>query len=229
MSVTPFLVGAGLAFTSAVFVLSIPLVLFWMVAMSNAFNLLDNMDGLCAGTAVVVGSVLAAYCFLHTSVGFHATGALCALTAASSLGFLYHNFRRKGSARIFMGDCGSMFLGYMLSGLAVIAFCPTASTTILNGAAHCALALLVMALPILDTTLVIIVRKREGRAISQGGKDHTSHRLVYAGFTERQAVFILYGVSLLGGVAALATAQSGQPGTVFFVLRACAALLSCTT
>ncbi len=225
MSVTPFLVGAGLAFTSAIFVVSIPLVLFWMVALSNAFNLLDNMDGLSAGTAVVVGLVLSAYCFLRPTVGFHATGALCALTAASSLGFLYFNFRRKGSARIFMGDCGSMFLGYMLSGLAVIAFCPTAPSSIVNGASQCALALLVMALPILDTTLVIIIRKREGRAISQGGKDHTSHRLVYSGFSEKQAVLILFGVSLLGGLAALVVARQHQPARIFLVLAGCTVLL----
>ncbi len=197
MAVTPFLVGMALTHTSPVYIIALPAVLLWMVALTNAFNLLDNMNGLSAGTAAVVGGVLAAYSFLHGELVY---GLLSALLSASCLGFLFFNCRFATPARIFMGDCGSMFLGYMLAGLTVIGVCrpltsPLPSLTV---------PLLLMALPIFDTLLVIIRRKREGRAISQGGKDHSSHRLVYSGLTPKQAVFGLYFLSILtGGVGLL--------------------------
>jgi UDP-GlcNAc:undecaprenyl-phosphate GlcNAc-1-phosphate transferase len=222
MAVMPFLVGAGLAFTSKTFVIGIPLVLFWMVALTNAFNLLDNMDGLTAGTAAIVGSFLALYCYLHDQTN---VGLLSALVSTSCLGFLWFNFRRKGSARIFMGDCGSMLLGYMLAGLAVIAFCPTSDEAPSNKVAQCILPLMIMAAPIFDTMLVIVRRKREGRAISQGGKDHSSHRLVYAGCSEKQAVFALYSVSLLGGASALFLDYLHNTFLTIFVVLACAVAL----
>jgi UDP-GlcNAc:undecaprenyl-phosphate GlcNAc-1-phosphate transferase len=204
LAIMPFLVGAGLAFTSTTFVLSIPLVLFWMLALTNAFNLLDNMDGLSAGTAAIVGTTIGAYALLHHML---LPGVLALLVTGSCLGFLVFNFRIRGPARIFMGDCGSMFLGYILSGLAVIAFCPVAPMSLDLQAAQCMLPVLIMAMPIFDTTLVVIIRKREGRAISQGGRDHSSHRLVYTGRSDKQAVALLYGVSAVAGGAAILLGQ----------------------
>jgi UDP-GlcNAc:undecaprenyl-phosphate GlcNAc-1-phosphate transferase len=204
MATTPFLVGSLLAHPTPAFTLSIPLLLFWMVALTNAFNLLDNMDGLSAGTAAIVGGLLAVYAALH---GLPLIGVLSALLSASCLGFLWFNFRVRGSARVFIGDCGILFLGYMLAGLTVLGVCPTASDRI---AALCT-PLLLMALPLFDTTLVIIIRKREHRAISQGGRDHSSHRLVYSGYTEKQAVLLSYSISLLGGGAGLLLESIHQP------------------
>jgi UDP-GlcNAc:undecaprenyl-phosphate GlcNAc-1-phosphate transferase len=212
VAIMPFLVGAGLAFTSKTFVLSIPLVLFWMLALTNAFNLLDNMDGLSAGTAAIVGTAIGAYSILHHML---LPGVLALLVTASCLGFLVYNFRLREPAKIFMGDCGSMFLGYMLSGLAVIAFCPVAPMSLDLQAAQCALPLLIMAMPIFDTTLVVIIRKREGRAISQGGRDHSSHRLVYMGRNDKQAVGLLYGVSAVAGGAAILLGQVHNSAMVF--------------
>jgi len=208
VSIMPFVVGAGLAFTSTTFIVSIPLVLFWVLSLTNSFNLLDNMDGLSAGTAAVVGGVLTCYSFRH---GERMTGALSALVMGACLGFLWYNFRVKGPAKIFMGDCCSMFLGYMLSGLAVIAFCPILPEPFLQRAAQCLLPLLIMCVPLFDTILVIIRRKMEGRAVSQGGRDHSSHRLVYAGCSDKQAVLLLWGVSLLGGSAALVLDRMRSP------------------
>jgi len=212
LAIMPFLVGAGLAFTSTTFVLSIPLVLFWMLALTNSFNLLDNMDGLSGGTAAIVGTAIAGYAFLHHEV---LPGILALTIAGSCLGFLWYNFRLRSPARIFMGDCGSMFLGFMLSGLAVLAFCPVAPMSLDRQAAQCVLPLLIMALPIFDTTLVVIIRKREGRAISQGGRDHSSHRLVYTGLNDKQAVALLYGVSILGGGSAILLGQLNSTVTTF--------------
>ncbi|HLJ55795.1 MAG TPA: MraY family glycosyltransferase [Chthonomonadaceae bacterium] len=223
LAIMPFLVGAGLAFTSTTFVISIPLVLFWMLALTNAFNLLDNMDGLSAGTAAVAGAAIGAYALLHHNT---TVGALALLVSAACAGFLVFNRPARGPARIFMGDCGSMFLGYMLSGLAVIAFCPTAPMPIHVMAAQCLLPILIMAAPIFDTTLVTIIRKREGRAISQGGRDHSSHRLVYSGRSDRQAVLLIWGVGALGGGAAVLLGQVHNSALVFAAVTAEIALLT---
>jgi len=212
LAIMPFLVGAGLAFTSTTFVLSIPLVLFWILALTNSFNLLDNMDGLSAGTASIVGMAIGAYSLLNHQL---LPGALALLVTASCLGFLFYNFRARGPARIFMGDCGSMFLGFILAGLAVIAFCPVAPMSLDRQAAQCALPLLIMAMPIFDTTLVVIIRKREGRAISQGGRDHSSHRLVYSGFSDKGAVLMLFCVSVAAGTIAVLLGQMHNSSMVF--------------
>lgn len=197
MAVTPFLIGMGLAHTEPLYIFVMPAILLWMVALTNAFNLLDNMNGLSAGTATTVSGVLSLYAFQHGDV---LTGLLSAMLAASCLGFLYFNCRFAAPARIFMGDCGSMFLGYMLAGLTVVEVLRPQSAPITS----LTLPFLLMALPIFDTLLVIVRRKREGRAISQGGRDHSSHRLVYSGLTQKQAVFALCSVSLLcGGIGLL--------------------------
>lgn len=204
MAVTPFMIGMGLAHNSPVYIFAMPGVLLWMVALTNAFNLLDNMNGLSAGTAASVSGVLSLYSFLH---GDSLTGLFSALLAASCLGFLYFNCRFTTPAHIFMGDCGSMFLGYMLAGLTLLGmFRPLSApvTTI-------TLPFLLMALPIFDTLLVIVRRKREGRAISQGGKDHSSHRLVYSGLSQKQAVFALLSVSLLCGGIGLLCERLNRP------------------
>jgi len=204
MSVTPFLIGMGLAHNGPLYVFALPAVLLWMVALTNAFNLLDNMNGLSAGTAAAVSGVLSLYAFAH---GDTLTGLFSALLAASCLGFLYFNCRFSTPARIFMGDCGSMFLGYMLAGLTILGVvrpqsAPLESLTI---------PFLLMTLPIFDTLLVIVRRKSEGRAISQGGKDHSSHRLVYSGLTQKQAVFALYMISIVCGGIGLLCERLHQP------------------
>jgi UDP-GlcNAc:undecaprenyl-phosphate GlcNAc-1-phosphate transferase len=204
MAVTPFLIGMGLAHNSPLYVFAMPIVLLWMVALTNAFNLLDNMNGLSGGTAAAVSGVLSLYSFLHGDV---LTGLFSALLAASCLGFLFFNCRFATPAHIFMGDCGSMFLGYMLAGLTIMGVVRPQSAPLTS----LTLPFLLMTLPIFDTMLVIVRRKREGRAISQGGKDHSSHRLVYSGLSQKQAVFALYSLSLVCGGVGLLCEQLGQP------------------
>lgn len=198
MAVTPFIVGLGHTDLSPTFLWTMPIVLLWCVTLTNSFNLLDNMDGLSAGTAAVVGTMIALYASMH---GAPNAAALAGILVAASLGFLWFNLRIRERALIFMGDGGSLPLGYMLAGLCVCGVSATSSTHFVGAVV---LPLLIMAVPLFDTLLVIIVRKREGRAISQGGRDHTSHRLVYAGCSEKGAVAILYAISALaGGVAVL--------------------------
>lgn len=168
--------------TSALAALSIPLVVLWVVGITNAFNLLDNMDGLSSGTAAIASFFLFAF---SVSVGNVGIALLSLALMGAALGFLVHNFN---PARIFMGDSGSMFLGFMLAGTALIGTREMASDIFFVLLVPAAM----MGLPIFDTTLVTVLRTLEGRPVSQGGRDHLSHRLVALGLSERQAVLLLY-------------------------------------
>ncbi|RJR47042.1 MAG: hypothetical protein C4576_10165 [Desulfobacteraceae bacterium] len=171
----------------------IPLAIFGLVALTNAFNLLDNMDGLSAGTACIVSLFL----FLIATTLDMWTVALCAaIVFGATLGFLFYNFY---PASIFMGDSGSMFLGFMLGALTMKGNWEHATNLLLMVGAP----LLILAVPIFDTTFVTLVRWKNGRAISQGGRDHTSHRLVAFGLSERKAVLLFYCISIICGSIAL--------------------------
>jgi UDP-GlcNAc:undecaprenyl-phosphate GlcNAc-1-phosphate transferase len=161
----------------------------WLVGITNAINLLDNMDGLAGGVALIAAGLLGV---LFWQSGTTDLLLISLALAGSTLGFLVFNFP---PASIFMGDSGSLFLGFTLSSLA-IARVPQAS----NLLAVMGVPTLIFLLPILDTTLVTITRVLRGQSIAQGGRDHTSHRLIAFGLSERQAVLILYGVAIIAGV-----------------------------
>lgn len=164
----------------------------WIVGLTNAVNLLDNMDGLAAGIGLIAASYLA---FLFDRQG-DPNAMFAALALAGALGaFLIYNFH---PASIFMGDAGSLFLGSLLSLLTIDA----------NGEASNILSLVavptcILLVPILDTSLVTMTRLLRGQPISQGGKDHASHRLVFLGLSEAQAVLLLYLVATVSGASAL--------------------------
>jgi UDP-GlcNAc:undecaprenyl-phosphate GlcNAc-1-phosphate transferase len=171
--------------------------LIWLVGMTNAFNLLDNMDGLAATLAGI-----AATFFAIDALTVHENDAVLALSLAVALacaGFLPFNLRPRHSAAVFMGDSGSQVLGFLLAALGLTASWKVAGTTV----ATLLLPILVLAVPILDTTLVTIVRLLDGRPVYQGGRDHTSHRLVYHGLSERRAVVLLAVISAALGTTSL--------------------------
>jgi UDP-GlcNAc:undecaprenyl-phosphate GlcNAc-1-phosphate transferase len=171
--------------------------LVWLVGMTNAFNLLDNMDGLAATLAGI-----AAVFFAIDALTVHQNDAVLALALALALacaGFLPFNLRPKRSAAVFMGDSGSQVLGFALAALGLTASWKVAGTTV----ATLLLPVLVLAVPILDTTLVTVVRLLDGRPVYQGGRDHTSHRLVYHGLSERRAVVLLAVISAALGATSL--------------------------
>jgi UDP-GlcNAc:undecaprenyl-phosphate/decaprenyl-phosphate GlcNAc-1-phosphate transferase len=173
---------------------NVVLTIFWLIGITNALNLLDNMDGLAAGIAVI-GSAFLALSFLTTG---QLPEALMMLTFAGALlGFLIYN---SNPASIFMGDCGSLFIGFFLASSALVNVAGGRSRSFLP---VLAVPILVLFIPIFDTTFVTILRKVSGRAASQGGRDHTSHRLVALGMSERHAVWMLYGFAALSGVLAL--------------------------
>ncbi len=163
-------------------IIAIPVTILWVVGITNAFNLLYNMDGLSAGTAVIAAAFLFAF---TVSVGHLELAVLSLALGGAALGFLIFNFN---PARIFMGDSGSMYLGFTLSGITLLGTHEMASDVFFVMLVPVA----IMGLPIMDTTLVTIVRTLEGRPLSQGGRDHLSHRLVAVGLSERQAVLVLY-------------------------------------
>jgi len=190
--------------------------LFWLVGITNALNLLDNMDGLCAGITLIAGG------FLLAALVREAGAAPAALYLASLLGattgFLIYNVH---PASIFMGDTGSLFLGLNLAALMLIARqSGTGTSGVLSVVAAPVLLLMV---PILDTTLVTVMRLASGRRPSQGGRDHSSHRLVALGLPEPTAVAVLWVLAICGGGLAFAMQLNrgrtwiGVPVAVFFI------------
>lgn len=164
----------------------------WIIGLTNALNLLDNMDGLASGIGLIA-SLYLAFLFHHQSEPGHAVLALA--LAGALAGFLLYNFY---PASIFMGDAGSLFVGLALSLLTVHA----------NGQASNILSLVavptcILLVPILDTTLVTITRLLRGQPVSRGGKDHASHRLVVLGLSELQAVVLLCVMAVIAGAAAV--------------------------
>jgi UDP-GlcNAc:undecaprenyl-phosphate GlcNAc-1-phosphate transferase len=190
-------------------VLDQALTIFWLVGIANALNLLDNLDGLAGGVAAIVAAYLVFFC--HDS-GQYAAAAMAAAFCGSIIGFLVFNVN---PASIFMGDCGSLFLGFFLGGVTMVSNHPVGLrrnvVTLLAG------PVLLLLIPIVDTTLVTVMRKLHGRPISQGGRDHTSHRLVAIGLSERWAAFILWGLSAISGAVAVAIRLLELPVSVLLV------------
>lgn len=169
------------------------LTIFWIVGITNAINILDNMDGLSSGITFVAS----ACSFIYAAQAHMPFVGLFALAlAGASLGFLVYNFN---PAKIFMGDCGSLFLGMSLSLLTIVGTWREAT----NLMAALLLPIALLAVPIFDTTLVSFIRTQNGRSIAQGGRDHSSHRLVFLGLSERRAVLVLMGIAALFGSLAV--------------------------
>jgi UDP-GlcNAc:undecaprenyl-phosphate GlcNAc-1-phosphate transferase len=169
---------------------NIVLTFIWLVGITNAINLLDNMDGLAGGVSMIAAGVLSYFFWREGSqvllfLSLSLTGAI--------FGFLIFNFP---PAKIFMGDSGSMLLGFMLASLAVARNRQASNVFAVMG-----VPVLLFLLPILDTTLVTLTRLMRGQSPTQGGTDHTSHRLIAFGLTERQAVLFMYCVALLSGIS----------------------------
>jgi UDP-GlcNAc:undecaprenyl-phosphate GlcNAc-1-phosphate transferase len=175
------------------YVLNVVATLFWFVALTNAFNLLDGLDGIAAGVAGIAAFFLG-LSFARQGAWAHAA-VTWALTGAT-LGFLRYNFH---PASIFLGDAGSLFLGATLAGLVVTA--PHQASASLVSVLFVPLA--IVAVPLLDTTLVAVTRTLSGRPISQGGLDHSTYRLIKLGLTERQVALLLYAFAIAGGMVAL--------------------------
>jgi UDP-GlcNAc:undecaprenyl-phosphate GlcNAc-1-phosphate transferase len=175
------------------------LTIFWLVGITNAINLLDNLDGLAGGISAIAAIYLVYFCHV---AGFGTPAILTATFAGAVVGFLLFNVN---PASIFMGDCGSLFLGFFLGAVTLIS---NSGGMRRNVVAVLAIPVLLLLIPIVDTTLVTISRRMAGRPVSQGGRDHTSHRLVALGLSERNAALTLWTVAALSGSVAVLVRNS---------------------
>ena len=183
-------------------VLNVAVTLLWVLGITNALNLLDNMDGLSGG----VGAVASAFFLLLAAWnGQYLVASLSAALLGVCVGFLAYNFN---PATIFMGDAGSMFLGFVLAAVGIKLRFPGRLDTI-----TWMIPVVILSLPIFDTTLVVISRLRRGiNPLTNPGKDHVSHRLVSLGMSQRQAVVFLYAIcGALGIVGVLIMGSSLVP------------------
>jgi UDP-GlcNAc:undecaprenyl-phosphate GlcNAc-1-phosphate transferase len=179
-------------------ILNVAVTLLWVVAITNAMNLLDNMDGLSGG----IGAVASIF-FLLLAVmnGQYLVGALSAALLGACLGFLVYNFN---PASIFMGDTGALFLGFVLAATAIKLRFPEGIEIV-----TWMVPVLILGLPLFDTALVVISRLRRGfNPLTTPGKDHVSHRLVAMGYTRREAVLICYLICAALGILALFITQA---------------------
>ena len=164
----------------------------WLVGITNSFNLLDNMNGLSSGIAAIAAFFFGTAMWISGQMNI----ALVAFAlGGASLGFLKHNFPR---ARIFMGDTGSLVVGFILAASAITGSWSTRFLT-----TSLAMPVIILAYPIFDTTLVTVMRLKEGRSIFEGGRDHSSHRLALLGFKKRRAVLAIYIICIMLGASAL--------------------------
>ena len=185
--------------------LAIPATIFWIVGLTNTVNLIDGLDGLAAGVATIASVTI---CLVALQQGYALVAVLTAALAGAAIGFLFYNFN---PAKIFMGDTGSMFLGFMLAGISVIGAVKSAATIALI------VPILALGLPIMDTTFAIVRRYRGGVPIFKPDKGHLHHRLLDLGFTQRQAVLLMYIISALLGLSAVAlTEVSGGIALLIF-------------
>jgi UDP-GlcNAc:undecaprenyl-phosphate GlcNAc-1-phosphate transferase len=172
--------------------------LLWLVGVTNAFNLLDNMDGLSGGIAAIAATF---FLLMSAFSGQYLVGALSAAVLGACVGFLIYNYN---PASIFMGDSGSLFLGFLLAAVGIKLRFPDNVTFV-----TWMIPVLVLGVPLFDTTLVTISRLRRGlNPLTTPGKDHVSHRLVAMNMTQREAVLTLYLVGGAFGVIAIFVTQA---------------------
>jgi UDP-GlcNAc:undecaprenyl-phosphate/decaprenyl-phosphate GlcNAc-1-phosphate transferase len=171
----------------------IPLTIVWIVAIMNMFNFLDGLDGLAAGVAAIAGFT---FCVIALSLGKVDAAVLSAIVFGACVGFLRHNFY---PARIFMGDSGALLLGYVLAAVSVQGLLKTAATVALF------FPLLVLAVPIVDTTFVVVRRLKHGERIFEADQAHLHHRFLRRGFSQRRAAITIWAWCITLAAAAFAT------------------------
>lgn len=177
---------------------SIPVTVFWLVAVTNAVNLIDGLDGLASGTSLIAAVTLAVVSWTQWQIfGLPEQMQvimMALILAASLLGFLRYNFN---PAKIFLGDTGSMMLGFSLSTMSVMGLTKSAT------AISVIIPLVILGIPLLDTVFAVVRRYNKHQPIFQADKDHLHHRLLALGLSHKQAVLAIYGVNALLGLSAV--------------------------
>lgn len=186
--------------------LSIPVTYLWIVGITNAINIIDGLDGLAAGVSTISAFTVAAVAFINGQTTY---GVLALIIGFAALGFLPHNF----GSKIFMGDSGSMFLGYSLAALSLLASVKLAAAFSLF------VPLMILAIPIFDTVFAILRRVITKKSIFEGDRKHLHHRLIDMGFTPLQTVMFIYFLSVVfGGLALYSSVVRPRTGYILFAI-----------
>lgn len=184
--------------------LSIPLTILWIIGITNAINLIDGLDGLAAGVSSIALITISIMAVLMGD-GFVLTIAL--LVLGSTLGFLVYNFY---PAKIFMGDTGALFLGYMIALLSLLGFKNITFVSLI-------IPVIILGVPISDTFFAIIRRMINKQPLSAPDQQHLHHRLLSSGFTHRQAVLVIYGVAIMFSLAAVIFSMATLWGSILII------------
>lgn len=183
--------------------ISVPVTLFWVIGITNTLNLIDGLDGLAGGVAMIssLSLMFVAGKFGHTDVII-----LSAIVAGACLGFLKFNFN---PASIFMGDTGALFLGFMLAAISIEGVMKSVATIAII------VPILILGVPIFDTTFAIFRRFLSGQSIMAADKGHLHHRLLNKGFSQKKTVLILYGISAIFGIFAVLVAKANSKQALY--------------
>ncbi|MFR8506407.1 MAG: glycosyltransferase family 4 protein [Peptoniphilus sp.] len=171
-------------------ILSIPVTIFWVCGITNTINLIDGLDGLASGVSMICAISMF---FITYKMGRYEVSLVCALVAGACLGFLPFNFN---PAKIFMGDTGALYLGFMLSYISISGFLKQAAILMIF------VPVLILGVPVFDTAFAMVRRKLSGKSMVEADKGHLHHRLLKMGLNQRQTVVILYSISAIFGVLA---------------------------
>ena len=188
-------------------IFSIPLTMFWIVGITNTLNFIDGLDGLAAGVAMI-----SSLSFLATASKFNYIPVIImsSIIAGSCAGFLPYNFN---PAKIFMGDTGALFLGFMLAALSIEGVMKSVATIAV------VVPIIILGVPIFDTTFAIFRRLLNGRSIAEADKGHLHHRLLRMGYSQKKTVLILYSISAIFGISATLIAKANSKrGVVWAVV-----------
>ncbi len=175
--------------------LSIPLTLLWIIGITNAINLIDGLDGLAAGVSSIVLITISTLAIIQGDIFVASLGII---VLGSTLGFLVHNFN---PAKIFMGDTGALFLGFMIAVISLLGFKNVTVFSLL-------IPVIILAVPISDTFFAIIRRIVNKKPLSAPDKSHLHHCLLQLGFTHKQTVLLIYAMSAFFGIAAIMLSMS---------------------
>ena len=197
-------------------VLSYPITILFIVACTNIINLIDGLDGLSGGISSIFYLSTIVICFFQNRY-MELEFVMSLLMLGSTLGFLIHNFH---PARIFAGDSGALFMGFTIAVISLLGFKTTAITSIF-------IPLMILAVPILDTLFAIVRRLIKGKslkAVIMPDRGHLHHKLIDKGYSQKQAVLIMYGISATLGMFAVILLESGIWKALSFALMICVAI-----
>ncbi|MBU5255651.1 glycosyltransferase family 4 protein [Tissierella praeacuta] len=194
--------------------LSIPITLFWVVGITNTLNFIDGLDGLSAGVAMISSITLMIVAGKGYTNNYISVIILSSAIAGGCLGFLPFNFN---PAKIFMGDTGALFLGFMLAAITIEGVMKSVATIAIVA------PILILSVPIFDTTFAIFRRLLNGQSISAADKGHLHHRLLNRGYSQRKSVLILYGISASFGLFAILVSKANSRQAVYLSILLLAA------